>query len=116
MSHHESVVVLGAGLAGMKASLMLAHAGKKVHLVETLPIIGGATIKNEESFPNLECSTCLVAPIQQEVLQSPDIETMTLSAVEKIEGDKGNFTVTVRKAARYVKIADCIGCGMCYEP
>ncbi len=116
MSHHESVVVVGAGLAGMKASLMLAHAGKKVHLVETLPIIGGATIKNEESFPNLECSTCLVAPIQQEVLQSPDIETMTLSAVEKIEGDKGNFTVTVRKAARYVKIADCIGCGMCYEP
>ena len=114
--HHENVVVVGAGLAGMKASLLLAQAGKKVHLVETLPLIGGKTIKNEESFPNLECSTCLVAPIQQAVLQNADIETMTLSAVEKIEGDKGNFTVTVKKAARYVKVADCIGCGMCYEP
>jgi heterodisulfide reductase subunit A len=114
--HHENVVVVGGGIAGMKASLLLARAGKKVYLVEALPIIGGKTIKNEESFPNLECSTCLVAPIQQEVLQSPQIETMTLSTVEKIGGEKGRFTVTIRKAARYVKLADCIGCGMCYEP
>jgi heterodisulfide reductase subunit A len=57
-----------------------------------------------------------VAPIQQEVLQNPNIETMTLSSLEKVEGEKGAFTVTVKKAARYVKVADCIGCGMCYDP
>ena len=112
----DSVLVIGAGLAGMKAGLLLANAGKKVHIVEKLSLIGGLAIKNEESFPNFECSTCMVAPIQQEVLQHPDIETMTLSTVEKVEGAVGNFMVTIRKGARYVSMTDCIGCGMCYEP
>ena len=116
MSQTGNVLVIGAGIAGMKASLMLAGASNKVYLVEKLPIIGGKVIKNEESFPNLECSTCMVAPIQQDVLQNPHIETLTYSVVEKIEGTAGNFSVVIRKKARYVSLTDCIGCGMCYEP
>ena len=116
MSHTGNILVIGAGIAGMKASLMLAGASSKVYLVEKLPIIGGKVIKNEESFPNLECSTCMVAPIQQDVLQNPNIETLTYSVVEKIEGSTGDFSVVIRKRARYISLTDCIGCGMCYEP
>ncbi|NQT24903.1 CoB--CoM heterodisulfide reductase iron-sulfur subunit A family protein [candidate division KSB1 bacterium] len=116
MSFSNQVLVIGAGIAGMEASLMLAKSGKKVFLVEKLSLIGGNVIKNEESFPNLECSTCMVAPIQQAVLQDPNIETMTLSTVEKIDGDVGHFEVSVLKKARYASMTDCIGCGMCYEP
>jgi heterodisulfide reductase subunit A len=111
----ESILVIGAGIAGMKASLMLAGPSRKVFLVEKLPIIGGKTIKNEESFPNMECSTCMVAPIQQAVLQNPHIETLTYSSVESIEGSAGDFSVTVRRKARHVSLEGCIGCGMCYE-
>ncbi len=116
MPQTGNILVIGAGIAGMKASLMLAGASSKVYLVEKLPIIGGKVIKNEESFPNLECSTCMVAPIQQDVLQNPNIETLTYSTVEKIEGSAGDFSVVIRKKARYVSLTDCIGCGMCYEP
>ena len=116
MSQTGNILVIGAGIAGMKASLMLAGVSSKVYLVEKLPIIGGKVIKNEESFPNLECSTCMVAPIQQDVLQNPKIETLTYSVVEKIEGSAGDFSVVIRKRARYISLADCIGCGMCYEP
>lgn len=116
MSINDQVLVVGAGIGGMEASLMLTKAGKKVYLIEKLSLIGGNVVKNEESFPNLECSTCMVAPIQQEILQDPNIETMTLSTVEKIEGKAGHFTVSVLKRARYVKMVDCIGCGMCYDP
>ncbi len=116
MSQTGNILVIGAGIAGMKASLMLAGVSSKVYLVEKLPIIGGKVIKNEESFPNLECSTCMVAPIQQDVLQNPKIETLTYSVVEKIEGSAGDFNVVIRKRARYISLADCIGCGMCYEP
>ncbi len=116
MSHGDKVLVIGAGIAGMEASLMMAKAGKKVFLVEKLSLIGGNAIKNEESFPNMECSTCMVAPIQQAILQDPKIETLTLSTVESIEGVAGNFTVSILKKARYASMTDCIGCGMCYEP
>ena len=100
----------------MKAGLMLAGASKKVHLVEKLPIIGGKVIKNEESFPNMECSTCMVAPVQQEVLQNPNIETYTYSDVESLSGSKGCYEVVIRRKARYISLVNCIGCGMCYDP
>ncbi len=114
MKAFENVLVIGSGIAGMDACLMLSKAGKKVYLVEKLPITGGKVIKNEESFPNLDCSTCLVAPIQQEILQDPKIEVLTLSTVEKVTGEPGNLTVTINKKARYVSIEACLGCGMCY--
>ena len=116
MDNSYDTLIIGAGIAGMEASLLLAKGGKKVCLVEKLSLIGGNIIKNEDSFPHLECSTCMVAPLQQEILQHPNIEVMTLSTVEKVEGEVGNFRVTVHKQPRYVSLAACIGCGMCYEP
>jgi heterodisulfide reductase subunit A len=116
MSGSYDTLVIGSGIAGMEASLLLAKGGKKVYLVEKLPLIGGNIIKNEESFPHLECSTCMVAPVQQEILQNPNIEVITLGTVEKVEGEVGDFRVIVHRKPRYVSLEACIGCGMCYEP
>ncbi|MEA1987254.1 MAG: FAD-dependent oxidoreductase [Candidatus Marinimicrobia bacterium] len=112
----EKVLIMGSGLPGMRASLLLANAGKTVYLVEKLSNIGGDAIKNEESFPKLECSTCMVAPTQQEVLHHPKIKTMTLCKVEKITGKVGKFNVSIKKKARFVSETDCIGCDACFPP
>ena len=114
--NNSDILIIGAGVAGIEASLLLANTGKKVYLVEKASLIGGNVIKYEEVFANMECSTCMIAPKQQEVLQSEDIELLTLSTVEKVQGEIGDFTVTINKKARYVSLVDCIGCGMCYEP
>jgi heterodisulfide reductase subunit A len=113
---NQSVLILGAGIAGMEASLILAGAGRKVHLVERGSMIGGQTIKFEEVYPNMECSTCMVAPKQQAVLQNGDIEIHFQSELEKLEGASGAFKATIKKRARYVSLANCIGCGACYDP
>ncbi|MGB7297373.1 MAG: FAD-dependent oxidoreductase [Candidatus Aminicenantales bacterium] len=113
---NQSVLILGAGVAGMEASLLLAAAGRKVHLVERGSMIGGQTIKFEEVYPNMECSTCMVAPKQQAVLQNGNIEIHFLSELEKLEGASGAFKATIKKRARYVSLVNCIGCGACYDP
>ena len=65
---NSAVMVIGAGIAGTEASLLLAHAGRKVYLVEKASYIGGNVIKFEEVFPNMDCATCMIAPKQQELL------------------------------------------------
>jgi len=99
---YTDVLIIGAGIAGIEASLMLSKADRKVHLVEKTSYTGGTTIKFEEVFSNMECSTCMVAPIQQELLQDENINLLTLAEVEEVKGSSGKFTVKIRKKARYV--------------
>ena len=44
-----------------------------------------------------------------------NITLLSFSEVEKVEGYVGNFNVTVRKKARYVKEDLCTGCATCVE-
>ena len=112
----DDVLVIGSGIAGIEASLLISKAGKKVHLVEKTSYTGGMVIKFEEVFSNLECSTCMVAPRQQELLQDKNIDLIMLAEVEEISGVPGNFKVKIHKKPRYVDIENCIGCGACFDP
>ena len=40
---------------------------------------------------------------------------LTLSEVTGIEGEAGNFTVSIKQAPRYVDMDKCIACGLCVE-
>jgi heterodisulfide reductase subunit A-like polyferredoxin len=51
-----SVMVIGAGIAGMQASLDLADSGYYVHLVEESPAIGGAMAQLDKTFPTNDCA------------------------------------------------------------
>ena len=83
---YTDVLVIGAGIAGIKASLMLSNSDRKVHLIEKTSYSGGTVIKFEEVFSNMECSTCMVAPIQQELLQDKNINLLTLAEIEEVKG------------------------------
>ena len=51
-----SVMVVGAGIAGMQAALDLAESGFFVHLVEQSPAIGGVMAQLDKTFPTNECA------------------------------------------------------------
>jgi heterodisulfide reductase subunit A-like polyferredoxin len=50
-----------------------------------------------------------------DVGRHPKIRLLAYSEVEKVEGEVGNFHITVRKKARYVDENKCTGCGTCAE-
>ena len=51
-----SVLVVGAGIAGMQAALDMANSGYFVYLVEKSAAIGGAMAQLDKTFPTLDCS------------------------------------------------------------
>jgi heterodisulfide reductase subunit A2 len=112
---HPDVLVVGAGVAGISASLTLAHKKRKIYLVERLPCIGGKVALYEEVFSNLECASCMLDPILDKVLHHDHIELLSLSEIQEVLGFYGNFIVKVKKKARFVDIKSCIGCGACFE-
>jgi heterodisulfide reductase subunit A len=50
-----------------------------------------------------------------DVGRHPNITLLAYSEVEKLEGQAGDFNVTVRRKKRYVEEDKCTGCGACAE-
>jgi len=110
-----AALVIGAGIAGMQAALDIADAGFKVYLVEREPSIGGRMSQLDKTFPTLDCSSCILTPKMVDVSRHSNIELMTYSEVESLEGEAGAFCARVRKKARYVNFEACTGCGVCQQ-
>ncbi|MGC8494447.1 MAG: NAD(P)-binding protein [Syntrophobacteraceae bacterium] len=62
-----AVLVVGAGVAGMQASLDLANSGYYVHLVDKSPTIGGIMSQLDKTFPTNDCAMCIISPKLVEV-------------------------------------------------
>ena len=110
-----SVLVVGAGIGGIQASLDLAEAGFKVYLVDRKPAIGGVMAQLDKTFPTNDCAMCILSPKLVECGRHLNIELMTYAELDSIEGEPGNFTVRVRQHPRYVNVDECTGCGDCAE-
>jgi heterodisulfide reductase subunit A len=107
-------MIVGAGIAGIQAALEIAESGNKVYLVEQESTIGGKMAQFDKTFPTLDCSACILTPKMVSVSHRDNIELMTLSKVEAVEGYVGNFKVRIRTKARYVTDA-CTSCGDCIK-
>ncbi|MFH0974971.1 MAG: FAD-dependent oxidoreductase [Spirochaetota bacterium] len=108
-----SVLVQGGGIAGVQAALDLANSGFKVQLIERSATIGGMMSHLDKTFPTGDCATCIVSPKLVECARNLNIEIHTLSEIETIEGEPGNFTVNIKKSPGYINEKICNDCGDC---
>jgi len=111
----RSVVVVGAGIAGIQASLDLADMGLEVHLIEGTSTIGGRMPQLDKTFPTNDCSMCILAPKMSECARHPGIILHIKSFVSSITGKPGDFSCKVIEIAKYVDPVKCVSCGLCEE-
>jgi heterodisulfide reductase subunit A-like polyferredoxin len=110
-----AVLVIGGGIAGMQASLDLAEQGYRAYLVESKSAIGGHMAQLDKTFPTNDCAMCIISPKLVETGRHLNIDLMVDTEVIDIEGQPGNFTVTLRHKPRYIDVDKCVGCGDCEE-
>jgi heterodisulfide reductase subunit A len=110
-----AVMVVGGGIAGMQASLDLADSGYRVYLVEKQPSIGGTMAQLDKTFPTNDCAMCIMAPKLVATGRHHNIDLITNAEVAIVDGEAGNFNVTVKQRSFRVDPKKCTGCGSCAQ-
>ncbi len=90
------VLVAGGGLAGLRAALDLAEAGRDVCLVEEGACLGGRLGRLHGLFPTGEAPGPHLAALVAAVTDHPRITLFVRTAVMAITGQAGDFAVTLR--------------------
>ncbi len=111
----KRALVIGGGIAGIQTALDIADAGFEVDIVEKQPTIGGKMTQLDKTFPTLDCAACILTPKMVECAQNELINIYSYSEVDSVSGFVGNFSVKIKKKARYVDELKCTGCGLCTE-
>ena len=110
----KAALVIGAGIAGLRASFDLAELGIPVYLVEKESTIGGHMTRLNKTFPTNECPQCSISPLTNGVANHPLVELYTNAQVKEVGGSMGNYEIEIEIKPRYVK-DNCTSCGECAE-
>lgn len=90
------VVVIGGGVAGLRAALSVARQGLGATVVEKADTLGGRMLELDTVYPTEERAADLLAGLIEEVRREERIEVLTGAEVEGIEGHVGKFRVAIR--------------------
>jgi heterodisulfide reductase subunit A2 len=109
----KHALVIGGGIAGLRAALDIARLGLKVTLVEQSHYLGGRVARLERVFPTDEDARTLLNDLIEKILAQPNITVHTGATVIAAKGYVGNFQVRIRQQPRgvsndFTRIEDAI--------
>ncbi|PIE68259.1 MAG: heterodisulfide reductase subunit A, partial [Deltaproteobacteria bacterium] len=107
-----SIMVVGGGISGLTTALEAAEVGYEVFLVEKEASLGGRVAQLKYYFPKLCPPTCGLEINYRRLKDNKNIKVFTMSEVQKVDGQAGDYTVTVKTRPRYVN-ENCTACGEC---
>ena len=99
-----SALVIGAGVSGMTAALSLANQGFKVYLVEKRSMVGGMLKEIYRLYPTHMLARDALDSISRKVMNHEGVTVLTSNSVKDVSGYIGNFSVTVEREGKDVKL------------
>ncbi|MFO8128886.1 MAG: CoB--CoM heterodisulfide reductase iron-sulfur subunit A family protein [Bacteroidales bacterium] len=96
------VLVIGAGVAGMRAAIDLSSMGTKVYLIEREHFVGGRTSQWSRLFTSNETGEEVVYRLYNQVEKDPNITLYTGTELVSMKGTVGNFVATITITPRYI--------------
>lgn len=98
----KAVLVLGAGVAGMKAAIDLAKSGNEVFLVEKDFFVGGRIAQKDKLFVTGQSGKQIVASLYEEIRKHSNITIFTGTTISNVSGSLGNFHIDLKVKPRYI--------------
>ena len=103
---NNAVLVVGAGIAGMRAAIELAEMGTEVFLIEREYFVGGRAAQWNELFTTNETGREVVSRLYNKIMETKNITLFTGADIDSKTGSVGNFDIKIKVKPRHVK-ADC---------
>jgi heterodisulfide reductase subunit A len=98
----QHVLVIGGGVAGLRAAWDIARRGIGVTLIEKSPFLGGRMAQLESVFPTGEMARDSLHDLIKKVLVHPKITVHTRAELAAVKGYVGDFRVQIRQRSRGV--------------
>jgi heterodisulfide reductase subunit A len=98
----QHVLVIGGGVAGLRAAWDIARRGLKVTLIEKSPFLGGRMAQLESVFPTGEMARETLHDLIEKVLNQPNVTVHTLAELVGVRGYVGDFQIQIQRQSRGV--------------
>ena len=121
----NTILVVGAGISGIRSALDLALLGYHVTLIDKEAHTGGTLMQLDHQFPSDACGICRMLPqverddMAQHCLRRgidhENIKVLRSTELVALEGEPGRFVATLRRKPTMVDRERCIGGGRAAE-
>jgi heterodisulfide reductase subunit A2 len=103
ISANNSVLVIGAGVAGMRNAIELADMGTEVFLIEKEHFVGGRTSQWSKLFSTNQTGQEVVKQLYENIKKHDNISLYTGAEIVENSGNVGSFETKIKITPRFIK-------------